>query len=112
MDIAVRAQGLQKRYRGKIALSGVDLSIPAGTVYGLLGPNGAGKTTTVRILATLLAADAGEASLAGFDVRRQAKQVRRNIGLTGQYAAVDERLTGREHLALIVTHYHLHKDST
>ncbi|MYV44482.1 ATP-binding cassette domain-containing protein, partial [Streptomyces sp. SID2888] len=78
----------------------------------LLGPNGAGKTTIVRILATLLSADGGEASVAGFDVRRQAKEVRRHIGLTGQYAAVDERLTGRENLRLIGTLYHLGRAAT
>ncbi|MFE7231393.1 ATP-binding cassette domain-containing protein [Streptomyces sp. NPDC002405] len=115
MDIAIRAEGLSKRYGGKQvkdALNGVDLSVPAGTVFGLLGPNGAGKTTTVRILATLLSADGGEATVAGFDVRRQAKEVRRRIGLTGQYAAVDERLTGRENLRLIGTLYHLGRSAT
>ncbi len=115
VDIAIRAEGLSKRYGGKQvkdALNGVDLSVPAGTVFGLLGPNGAGKTTTVRILATLLAADGGEATVAGFDVRRQAKEVRRRIGLTGQYAAVDERLTGRENLRLIGTLYHLGRSAT
>jgi ABC-2 type transport system ATP-binding protein len=115
VDIAIRAEGLRKRYGGKLikdALNGVDLSVPAGTVFGLLGPNGAGKTTTVRILATLLSADSGEASVAGFDVRRQPKDVRRRIGLTGQYAAVDERLTGRENLRLIGTLYHLGRTAT
>ncbi|GGY31318.1 ATP-binding cassette domain-containing protein [Streptomyces anulatus] len=115
MDIAIQAEGLRKRYGGKEiknALNGVDLIVPAGTVFGLLGPNGAGKTTTVRILATLLTADEGEASVAGFDVRRQSKEVRRRIGLTGQYAAVDERLTGRENLRLIGTLYHLGKTAT
>nr|WP_203620228.1 ATP-binding cassette domain-containing protein [Streptomyces anulatus] len=106
---------MRKRYGGKEiknALNGVDLIVPAGTVFGLLGPNGAGKTTTVRILATLLTADEGEATVAGFDVRRQSKEVRRRIGLTGQYAAVDERLTGRENLRLIGTLYHLGKTAT
>ncbi|MFJ1782761.1 ATP-binding cassette domain-containing protein [Streptomyces anulatus] len=115
MDIAIQAEGLRKRYGGKEiknALNGVDLIVHAGTVFGLLGPNGAGKTTTVRILATLLTADEGEASVAGFDVRRQSKEVRRRIGLTGQYAAVDERLTGRENLRLIGTLYHLGKTAT
>ncbi|MER7550763.1 MULTISPECIES: ATP-binding cassette domain-containing protein [Streptomyces] len=115
MDIAIQAEGLRKRYGGKEiknALNGVDLIVPAGTVFGLLGPNGAGKTTTVRILATLLTADEGEATVAGFDVRRQSKEVRRRIGLTGQYAAVDERLTGRENLRLIGTLYHLGKTAT
>ncbi|MFE4534673.1 ATP-binding cassette domain-containing protein [Streptomyces scopuliridis] len=115
MDIAIQAEGLRKRYGGKQAkdaLNGVDLSVPAGTIFGLLGPNGAGKTTIVRILATLLAADGGEAAVAGFDVRRQPKEVRRRIGLTGQYAAVDERLTGRENLRLIGTLYHLGRSTT
>jgi ABC-2 type transport system ATP-binding protein len=85
----------------------VDLSVPAGTVLGVLGPNGAGKTTTVRILATLLQADSGTAVVAGIDVAKDPKAVRRKIGLTGQYAAVDERLTGRENLRLIGTLYHL-----
>ncbi|PVE10041.1 daunorubicin resistance protein DrrA family ABC transporter ATP-binding protein [Streptomyces scopuliridis] len=115
MDIAIQAEGLRKRYGGKQAkdaLNGVDLSVPAGTIFGLLGPNGAGKTTIVRILATLLSADSGEAGVAGFDVRRQPKEVRRRIGLTGQYAAVDERLTGRENLRLIGTLYHLGRSAT
>jgi ABC-2 type transport system ATP-binding protein len=115
VDIAIQAEGLCKRYGGKQvknALNGVDLSVPAGTVFGLLGPNGAGKTTAVRILTTLLTADGGEASVAGFDVRRQQKEVRRHIGLTGQYAAVDERLTGRENLRLIGTLYHLGRTAT
>ncbi len=107
MSIAIRAEGLGKRYGEREALRGVDLSVPTGTVLGVLGPNGAGKTTTVRILATLLSADAGRASVAGFDVASRAREVRRRIGLTGQYAAVDERLTGRENLRLVGTLYRL-----
>ncbi|GAA1229123.1 daunorubicin resistance protein DrrA family ABC transporter ATP-binding protein [Prauserella halophila] len=107
MGIAIQAEGLRKRYGENEALRGVDLSVPTGTVLGVLGPNGAGKTTTVRILATLLSADAGHASVAGFDVAGRAREVRRRIGLTGQYAAVDERLTGRENLRLVGTLYHL-----
>jgi ABC-type multidrug transport system ATPase subunit len=100
---AIHAAGLVKRYRGTTALAGVDLRVPAGTVLGLLGPNGAGKTTAVRILATLLPMDAGHATVAGYDVTRQPDQVRAHIGLAGQYAAVDERLTGRENLVLVGT---------
>ncbi|MFJ9691432.1 ATP-binding cassette domain-containing protein [Kitasatospora sp. NPDC101183] len=101
MDIAISAEGLRKKYAEREVLSGVDLSVPAGTVLGLLGPNGAGKTTTVRILATLLVPDAGRVSVAGYDLAREPREIRRRIGLTGQYAAVDEMLTGRENLTLI-----------
>ncbi|WP_043769416.1 daunorubicin resistance protein DrrA family ABC transporter ATP-binding protein [Algiphilus aromaticivorans] len=101
MSQGISAQGLSKRFGATQALDGVDLAVPAGTVLGLLGPNGAGKTTVVRILATLVAADGGTATVGGFDVQRQAHQVRQSIGLTGQYASVDEKLTGRENLKLI-----------
>lgn len=101
MTTAIEAHGLRKRYKDHEALAGVDLSVESGTVFGLLGPNGAGKTTAVRILTTLLRADEGRASVAGFDVVSQSQDVRANIGLTGQYAAVDERLTARENLTLI-----------
>ncbi|MGB0211972.1 ATP-binding cassette domain-containing protein [Algiphilus sp.] len=97
----ITAHGLTRRFGATTALDGVDLAVPRGSVLGLLGPNGAGKTTVVRILATLLEADAGSASVGGFDVRTQAHEVRRRIGLTGQYASVDEKLTGRENLKLI-----------
>jgi len=101
---AIVAEGLVKIYRSRKsevrAVDGLDLTIAEGTVLGLLGPNGAGKTTTVRILATLLRPDSGHATVAGFDVVRQAQDVRRMIGLSGQYAAVDENLTGRENLWL------------
>ncbi|MGW7693208.1 ABC transporter ATP-binding protein [Streptomyces asiaticus] len=99
--MVIEAEGIRKRYGDHEALRGVDLSVPAGTLLGLLGPNGAGKTTTVRVLATLLEADAGRASVAGYDVRAQPREVRRRIGGTCQYAALDERLTGRENLQLI-----------
>jgi len=101
---AIVADGLVKIYRSRKsevrAVDGLDLTVAEGTVLGLLGPNGAGKTTTVRILATLLRPDSGHATVAGFDVVRQAQDVRRMIGLSGQYAAVDENLTGRENLWL------------
>ncbi len=94
-------RGLVKRFGEQTAVDGVDLDVPAGTVFGLLGPNGAGKTTIVRMLATLLAPDGGTASVGGYDVVAQAHAVRRVIGLTGQYASVDEALSGRENLYMI-----------
>ncbi|MGI9196996.1 MAG: ATP-binding cassette domain-containing protein [Candidatus Nanopelagicales bacterium] len=105
-DIIV-ANGLVKKFGEVVALDGLDLRVPEGTVYGLLGPNGAGKTTAVRILTTLLKPDAGSASVAGFDVVKKPNAVRRVIGLTGQYAAVDEYLTGRENLRMFGDLYHL-----
>ena len=108
---AITAEGLVKIYRTRRAevraLDGVDLEVEEGTVLGLLGPNGAGKTTTVRILATLLRPDAGHATVAGFDVVRQAHQLRSVIGLSGQYAAVDENLTARENLWMFGRLYQL-----
>ena len=98
---AIEAEGLVKYYGKTQALSGLDLTVPVGTVYGLLGPNGAGKTTAVRVLATLLKPDAGRARVLGQDVLAQAAAVRRTIGLTGQYAALDEYLTGRSNLIMI-----------
>jgi ABC-2 type transport system ATP-binding protein len=98
---AIVAEGLSKRCGRVDALRGIDLELPAGAVLGLLGPNGAGKTTTVRILSTLLCPDGGRARVAGFDVVAQASAVRRLIGLSGQYAAVDAYLTGRENLQMI-----------
>jgi ABC-2 type transport system ATP-binding protein len=105
-ESAIEAQGLRKRYGAVEALRGVDLLVPAGSVLGLLGPNGAGKTTAVRILTTLLEPDAGEARVAGFDVRRDAAALRAQIGLAGQYAAVDENLTGFENLEMVGRLYH------
>ncbi|MFI7154561.1 ATP-binding cassette domain-containing protein [Nonomuraea sp. NPDC050022] len=101
MQYAIQADGLVKHYGETKALDGVDLAVPIGRLLGVLGPNGAGKTTAVRILATLLTPDSGTATVLGFDVRRQAHQVRSLIGLTGQYAAVDEMLTGVENLMMI-----------
>ena len=101
MTYAIEAQGLVKRFGSTTALAGVDLAVPAGTVLGVLGPNGAGKTTAVRILATLLRPDAGTARVGGLDVVSDATRVRRLIGLTGQYASVDDDLSGTENLVLI-----------
>ena len=98
---AIVAEGLVKRFGAVKALDGVDLEVPEGTVLGLLGPNGAGKTTAIRILATLLKPDAGRATVGGYDVARNPREVRRLIGLTGQYAAVDELLSGQENLYMI-----------
>ena len=106
---AISARGLVKHYGDVRALDGVDLDVEQGTVVGLLGPNGAGKTTTVKILATLLKPDAGVATVHGFDIVKSADEVRAQIGLTGQYAAVDEYLTGRENLTLFGKLFHLDK---
>jgi ABC-2 type transport system ATP-binding protein len=103
----IRATGLVKRYGQVTALAGLDLAVPEGTVLGLLGPNGAGKTTAVRILTTLLEADEGTAEVAGIDVRSNPQGVRERIGLSGQYAAVDEYLTGFENLDMIGRLYRL-----
>jgi oleandomycin transport system ATP-binding protein len=101
MEYAIEARSLRKRFGDTQALDGVDLAVRTGTVHGVLGPNGAGKTTAVRILATLLKADDGSAIVAGHDVALEPARVREQIGLTGQYAAVDELLTGRQNLDLI-----------
>jgi ABC-2 type transport system ATP-binding protein len=106
-DVAIEARGLQKSYGDVKALCGVDLAVDAGTVYGLLGPNGAGKTTAVRILTTLLPPDEGTARVAGIDVLANPYGVKRHIGLAGQYAAVDENLTGYENLDMVGRLYHL-----
>src|SRR5580658_2178113 len=101
MQYAIEAEGLTKRFGSTLALAGVDFAVRRGSVLGMLGPNGAGKTTAVRILATLLRADAGTARVAGFDVATEADKVRQRVGLTGQYASVDEALTGTQNLVMI-----------
>ncbi|GAA3686090.1 daunorubicin resistance protein DrrA family ABC transporter ATP-binding protein [Lentzea roselyniae] len=107
MTDAIVAEGLVKRYGSVVALNGLDLTVPEGTIMGLLGPNGAGKTTAVRVFTTLLEADEGSARVAGLDVRKQADELRRSIGLSGQYAAVDDNLTGFENLDMVGRLYHL-----
>ena len=97
----IEATGLTKRFGTTQALAGVDLAAREGTVLGVLGPNGAGKTTAVRVLATLLLPDAGSARVGGYDVLREPHKVRNTIGLTGQYASVDEDLTGTQNLVMI-----------
>ena len=100
-DSVITVQGLTKRFGSVVAVDGIDFEVPAGSVLGLLGPNGAGKTTTVRILTTILRPDSGHATVLGLDVGRDADQIRTRIGLAGQYAAVDENLTGKENLRLV-----------
>src|SRR6201999_2862357 len=108
-EAAIEAEGMVKAYGDVKALDGVDLSAPAGTVLGLLGPNGAGKTTAVRILTTLLPPDGGSARVAGLDVVSEATALRSQTGLAGQYAAVDEHMTGAENLEMVGQLYHLPK---
>ncbi|MEV7414935.1 ATP-binding cassette domain-containing protein [Streptomyces sp. NPDC089919] len=107
--VAVSATGLRKSYGDKTVLDGVDLHIPAGTVFALLGPNGAGKTTAVKILSTLAAADGGRAEVAGHDLARAPQQVRAAIGVTGQFSAVDGLITGEENMLLMADLHHLPK---
>ncbi len=104
---AIHAEGLRKSYGEKLVLDGVDLRIPEASVFALLGPNGAGKTTTVQILSTLIRADGGHAQVGGYDLTRQADDVRRAIGVTGQFAAVDGLLTAEENLLLMADLHHL-----
>ena len=111
-EAAIEVSELRKSYGDVQALCGIDLAVPAGTVLGLLGPNGAGKTTAVRILTTLLPPDGGSARVAGLDVVRDAAKLRAQIGLAGQYAAVDENLTGRENLEMVGRLYHLGRKSS
>src|SRR6201987_2036662 len=107
---AVRVQDVVKRFGATVALAGVDLEIPGGTVFGLLGPNGAGKTTLVRILATLLRPDAGRAEILGHDVVREPAVAPQRLDLTGQFAAVDELLTGRENLLMFARLFGLDRE--
>jgi ABC-2 type transport system ATP-binding protein len=110
-NLAIAATGLRKSYRDKngdkVVLDGIDLAVPEGTIFSLLGPNGAGKTTTVQILSTLIRADGGQVRVAGYDLNRQADDVRGAIGVTGQYSAVDKLLTGEENLLLMADLKHL-----
>ncbi|MEO6703357.1 MAG: ATP-binding cassette domain-containing protein [Jatrophihabitantaceae bacterium] len=108
---AIQVRGLRKAYADKVVLDGIDLTIPEGSVFSLLGPNGAGKTTVVNILATLIKADSGEVSVAGFDPVRQANEVRSLIGVTGQFSAVDPYLNAQENLALMADLWHLPKQA-
>jgi ABC-2 type transport system ATP-binding protein len=107
MTYTVNAKGIRKAFRSKTVLDGVDLTVPAGQIVALLGPNGAGKTTLIRILATLLRADGGSATVAGHDLLADPAGVRRAISLTGQYAAVDDMLTGEENLRMMARLRHL-----
>jgi ABC-2 type transport system ATP-binding protein len=106
-DSAIMASGLRKAYQDKIVLDGIDLNVRAGTVFSLLGPNGAGKTTTVNVLTTLLKADGGTARVAGYDIASETKAVRGAIGVTGQFASVDDLLTGEQNLRLMADLHHL-----
>jgi ABC-2 type transport system ATP-binding protein len=110
-DYVIQAKDLKKSYGSNEVLKGIDINVERGTMLALLGPNGAGKTTTVRILSTLLGFDEGYVTIEGHDVRSEADKVREVIGLTGQSAAVDELLTGRENLVMMGRLYHLTKDS-
>lgn len=112
MTYMIRTSGLVKRYGDVLALDGLDLEVPKGTVLALLGPNGAGKTTAVRILTTLLDPDEGSVEVAGLDVRAEPDKVRERIGLSGQTAAVDEHLTGYENLEMVGRLYHLGKNKS
>ncbi|MFQ3556114.1 ATP-binding cassette domain-containing protein [Streptomyces gramineus] len=108
-ELAIEATALRKAYGDRTVLDGIDLRVPAGTVFALLGPNGAGKTTAVNILSTLISADGGEARIAGHDIRTQAQSVRAAIGVTGQFSAVDGLITGEENMLLMADLHHLPK---
>src|ERR1700689_4645538 len=104
---AIAATGLRKSFGDQVVLDGLDLNVPPGTVFALLGANGAGKTTTVKILSTLISADAGDVRVAGHDLAREPDAVRAAIGVTGQFSAVDNLLTGQENLLLMADLHHL-----
>ena len=108
--LALSVTGLRKSFGEKVVLDGIDLQVAEGTIFSLLGPNGAGKTTTVQILSTLIPASGGDARVAGYDVRAQADQVRARIGVTGQFSAVDDLLTGTENLLLMADLNHIARD--
>ncbi len=107
---AIRVRGLRKSYGDHLVLDGIELEVPAGSIFALLGPNGSGKTTAVQILSTLIRPDAGEVEVGGFDLVQKADEVRRLIGVTGQFSAIDGFLTGEENLRLIADLNHLHRD--
>ncbi|MFI1706043.1 ABC transporter ATP-binding protein, partial [Streptomyces griseoruber] len=106
-DLAIAATGLRKSYGDKTVLDGVDLAVPSGTIFSLLGPNGAGKTTAVKILSTLVTADAGDLRVGGHDIRADPQAVRAAIGVTGQFSAVDGLITGEENMLLMADLHHL-----
>ncbi|MFJ8782720.1 ATP-binding cassette domain-containing protein [Streptomyces sp. NPDC102476] len=108
-ELAIAANGLRKSYGDKTVLDGIDIRVPAGTVFALLGPNGAGKTTVVNILSTLISADAGQARVGGHDLTAEAQAVRAAIGVTGQFSAVDRLITGEENMLLMADLHHLSK---
>ncbi|MDX2828812.1 ATP-binding cassette domain-containing protein, partial [Streptomyces ipomoeae] len=108
-ELAIAATGLRKSYGDKTVLDGIDIHVPAGTVFSLLGPNGAGKTTAVSILSTLISADGGQARIAGHDLTAEAQAVRAAIGVTGQFSAVDGLITGEENMLLMADLHHLSK---
>src|SRR5690348_1955385 len=106
---AIEARGIRKSYGKQVVLDGIDLEVPSGTVFALLGPNGAGKTTAVHILSTLISADAGQVTVAGFDAAKEPDKVRHAIAMTGQVSAVDGQFTGEENLRLMTDLHHLPK---
>ncbi|WP_285529131.1 ATP-binding cassette domain-containing protein, partial [Streptomyces lavendulae] len=108
-DLAIAANGLRKSYGDKTVLDGIDLAVAEGTVFALLGPNGAGKTTAVKILSTLITADAGQARVGGHDLTADPQAVRAGIGVTGQFSAVDGLITGEENMLLMADLHHLPK---